>query len=118
MIIDKYTTNAIAFMNSKENEIIISFLKKHGAIKIGIFGSTARGEERPDSDIDILVEFSQTKSLLEFIGIRFELEEILGKKIDLFTEENLRPIIKNSVIEELVVIYDEGKENYLIFKKS
>lgn len=48
-------------MNPKENEIIISFLKKHGAIKIGIFGSTARGEERPDSDIDILVEFSEVK---------------------------------------------------------
>ena len=67
-------------MNPKENEIIISFLKKHGAIKIGIFGSTVRGEERPDSDSDILVEFSEVKGLLEFIGIGFELEDILGKK--------------------------------------
>ena len=96
-------------MNPRENEIIISFLKKHGAIKIGIFGSTARGEERPDSDIDILVEFSQTKSLFEFIGIGLDLGDILGKKIDLFREENLRPIIKNSVMEDLVVIYDEGR---------
>ncbi|MCC7573771.1 MAG: nucleotidyltransferase family protein [Candidatus Methanofastidiosum sp.] len=96
-------------MNSKENEIIISLLKKHGAIKIGIFGSYARGEERPDSDIDILVEFSETKGLLEFIGIGFELEDILGKKIDLFTEENLRPIIKANVMEDLVVIYEERK---------
>lgn len=96
-------------MNPKENEIIISFLKKHGAIKIGIFGSTARGEERPDSDIDILVEFSETKSLFEFIGIGLDLGDILGKKIDLFTEKNLRPSIKNSVMEDLVVIYD-GRE--------
>ncbi|HOI77450.1 MAG TPA: nucleotidyltransferase family protein [Methanofastidiosum sp.] len=96
-------------MNPKENEIIISFLKKHGAIKIGIFGSTARGEERPDSDIDILVEFSEVKDLLEFIGIGLDLGDILGKKIDLFTEENLRPIIKNSVMEDLVVIYDEER---------
>jgi hypothetical protein len=95
-------------MNPKENEIIISFLKKHGAIKIGIFGSTARGEERPDSDIDILVEFSEVKSLLEFIGIGLDLGDILGKKIDLFTEENLKPLIKNSVMEDLFVIYDEG----------
>jgi len=96
-------------MNPKENEIIISFLTKHGAKKIGIFGSTARGEERPDSDIDILVEFSETKSLFEFIGIGLDLGDILGKKIDLFTEKNLRPIIKNSVMEDLVVIYDEGR---------
>ena len=96
-------------MNPRENEIIISFLKKHGAIKIGIFGSTARGEERPDSDIDILVEFSEVKDLFEFIGIGLDLGDILGKKIDLFTEENLRPIIKNSVMEDLVVIYDEER---------
>jgi len=96
-------------MNQRENEIIISFLKKHGAIKIGIFGSIARGEERPDSDIDILVEFSEVKDLLEFIGIGLDLGDILGKKIDLFTEENLRPIIKNSVMEDLVVIYDEER---------
>ncbi|HII94218.1 MAG TPA: nucleotidyltransferase family protein [Candidatus Methanofastidiosum sp.] len=94
-------------MNPRENEIIISFLKKHGAIKIGIFGSTARGEERPDSDIDILVEFNEVKGLFEFIGIGLDLEDILGKKIDLFTEENLRLFIKDRVMEELVVIYDE-----------
>ena len=96
-------------MNPKENEIIISFLKKHGAIKIGIFGSTARGEERPDSDIDILVEFSEVKGLLEFIGIGLDLGDILSKKIDLFTEKNLRPIIKDRVMEELVVIYDKRR---------
>ncbi len=65
-------------MNPKENEIIISFLKKHGAKKIGLFGSVARGEERPDSDIDVLVEFSEVKGLLEFIG--FELEDFWLKK--------------------------------------
>lgn len=94
-------------MNPRENEIIISFLKKHGAIQIGIFGSIARGEERPDSDIDILVEFNEVKGLFEFIGIGLDLEDILGKKIDLFTEENLRLFIKDRVMEELVVIYDE-----------
>ena len=51
---------------------------KAGAKKIGLFGSVARGEERPDSDI--LVEFSETKNLFEFIGIGLDLADILGKK--------------------------------------
>ena len=91
---------------SERNKTLVSFLTKHGAKKIGLFGSVARGEDRPDSDIDVLVEFSEVKSLFEMVGIELDLADVLGKKIDLFREENLRPIIKNSVMEDLVVIYD------------
>ena len=97
-------------MNSSErNKKLVSFLTKHGARKIGLFGSVARGEERPDSDIDILVEFNEIKSLFEMVGIELDLADILGKKIDLVTEGSLSPYIKDKVMKDLVVIYDERK---------
>ena len=94
---------------SERNKTLVSYLTKQGAKKIGLFGSAARGEERLDSDIDVLVEFSEVKSLFEMVGIEIELTDMLGKKIDLVTEGNLSPYIKDKVMEDLVVIYDERK---------
>ncbi|KYC49656.1 MAG: Nucleotidyltransferase domain protein [Candidatus Methanofastidiosum methylothiophilum] len=94
---------------SERNKTLVSFLTKHGAKKIGIFGSTARGDERPDSDIDVLVEFSGDPSLLDVVIIEQEASEILGKKIDLVTEEALSPYIKDKVMREVVVIYEEQR---------
>ena len=101
-------------MNASErNKTLVSFLIKHGAKKIGLFGSVARGEERQDSDIDVLVEFSEVKSLFEMVGIELDLADVLGKKIDLVTEGNLSPYIKDKVMKDLVVIYDERKRGDL-----
>lgn len=94
---------------SERNKKLVSFLTKQGAKKIGLFGSVARGEERPDSDIDVLVEFNEIKSLFEMVGIELDLADILGKKIDLVTEGSLSPYIKDKVMKDLVVIYDERK---------
>ncbi|HEX2919565.1 MAG TPA: nucleotidyltransferase family protein [Bacteroidales bacterium] len=74
-------------------EIISSFLEKEGAKKIAVFGSYARGEEKPESDIDILVEFSESKSLLTLVRIERELSEFLGVKVDLLTEESIVHIL-------------------------
>ena len=60
---------------------IVSLIKKHGAKKITVFGSYARGEAKPKSDIDILVEFSERKSLLDIVGIEQELSDSLGMKV-------------------------------------
>jgi len=98
---------------SERNKTLVSFLIKHGAKKIGLFGSVARGEERSDSDIDVLVEFSGVKSLFEMVGIELELADILEKKIDLVTEGALSPYIKDNVMKDLVVIYDEKKRGDL-----
>ncbi|WP_269850075.1 nucleotidyltransferase family protein [Methanosarcina horonobensis] len=68
---------------------ISSFLEKEGATKVAIFGSYARGEEKPESDIDILVEFSETKGLLTLVRIERELSELLGVKVDLLTEASI-----------------------------
>jgi predicted nucleotidyltransferase len=85
-------------------ENISSFLKREGATKIAIFCSYARGEERPESDIDVLVEFSENKSLLTMVRIERELSEFIGVKVDLLTEESISPYLIDIVKMEAKVI--------------
>ena len=80
-------------------------LKKQGATKIAIFGSYARGEERTDSDIDVIVEFSEVKSLLELVRMERELQEALGTKVHLLTEKWISPYLIDIVRREMEVIY-------------
>ncbi|MBI4647321.1 MAG: nucleotidyltransferase family protein [Bacteroidia bacterium] len=85
----------------KRQEIIlkiIEYLKHYYPIKIGLFGSFSRGEEKPDSDIDILVSFKNTLSLLQIIRIERELSEIVERKIDILTE----PALKNQKLKEYI----------------
>ncbi|KYC46116.1 MAG: Nucleotidyltransferase domain protein [Candidatus Methanofastidiosum methylothiophilum] len=97
-------------MNSSErNKKLVSFLTKHGARKIGLFGSVSRGEERPDSDIDILIEFNGDPSLLDVVVIEQEASKLIGKKIDLVTEDALSPYIKDKVMKEVVMLYEEQR---------
>ena len=94
-------------MNNKREifEKIIKFLKNEGAKKISVFGSYVRGEEKEDSDIDIIVEFSESKSLLELVRIERELSEVLGIKVDLLTEKSISPYLIDSIRKEMEIIY-------------
>lgn len=85
-------------------EKISSFLEKEGSTKIAVFGSYARGEEKPESDIDVLVEFSETKSLLTLVRIERELSEFLGVKVDLLTEKSISPYLVDGIKMEAKVI--------------
>ena len=84
---------------------IITILQRHGVKKISIFGSYARGEANPQSDIDIIVEFSDRKSLLDLVGIEQELSETLGRKVDLLTEKSINPYLIDRIKKERLVIY-------------
>jgi predicted nucleotidyltransferase len=83
---------------------IARMLKKRGAIKVAVFGSYARGDQGPDSDLDIMVEFSERKSLLDIIGIEQELSDKLGLKVDLLTEKAISPYLIDRIRKEMVVI--------------
>ena len=83
---------------------ILPILKKYGVTRAGIFGSVVRGEAREDSDIDILVEIESRMSLLDFVGLKLELEEALGKPVDLGEYSEIKPIIKEQILEEEVPI--------------
>ena len=90
---------------SEIKNIILSHLKGFDPIKVGIFGSFARGDNKKGSDIDILVEFKESLSLLTLIKLENDLSEILGVKVDLVTTgavKNKR--IKKSIKKDLINI--------------
>jgi Predicted nucleotidyltransferases len=85
--------------------IILSHLKEYDPLKVGIFGSFARGDNKKDSDIDILVEFKESPSLLTLIKLENDLSEILGVKVDLVTTGALKnKRIKKSIKKDLINI--------------
>ena len=85
---------------------IVSILARYRVKKIAVFGSYARGEAKPESDVDILVEFSERKSLLDLVGIEQELSEALGVKADLLTEKSISPYLIDRIKKEMEVIYE------------
>ena len=93
--------DALAILRKHESVL----KKRFGIAKIGIFGSFARGEERPDSDIDVLVAFRNgEKTFDNFMGIKFYLEDVYGRKIDLVTEAALKPLIRDPILAEVVYV--------------
>ena len=85
-------------------EKIRPIMKEYGVKKGALFGSLVRGEMREDSDIDILVEIKRDISLLDFIGLKIEIEEALGRKVDLVEYCTITPLLKDKILEEQVVI--------------
>jgi len=83
---------------------IIPVLRRHDVRKAAIFGSYVKGEEKEDSDIDILVEFKGEKSLLDLAGLKIELQEILKRKVDVLTYNSLHPLLKDKILQEQKVI--------------
>ena len=83
---------------------IIPILKRNDIVKAGIFGSYAKGESKRGSDIDILVDIKKEISLLDFIGIKLELEEVLKKKVDLVEYSTIKPLIRERILHEQVEI--------------
>jgi predicted nucleotidyltransferase len=90
---------------SEIKNIILSHLKDYDVLKVGIFGSFARGDNKKGSDIDILVEFKESPSLLSLIKLENTLSEILGIKVDLVTTGALKnKRIKKSIMKDLISI--------------
>lgn len=92
-------------VNKSLTKKIIRLLARHNPKKIGIFGSFARNQESIKSDIDILVDFEEQKSLLDLIEIEMELSDALDRKIDLVTESSVHPYLKDYILKDLQVIY-------------
>ena len=83
---------------------ILPILQQYGVKRVGLFGSCVRGEMREDSDIDILVEIEKDISLLDFVGLKLEIEEALGKKVDLVEYNTIKPLLRERILNEQVVI--------------
>jgi len=84
--------------------IIIPILKKNGVVKAGIFGSYARGEAKKKSDIDLLVQFRETRSFLDVVRVERELGEKVGRKVDLVEYGIIHPKLKERILNEEVKV--------------
>jgi predicted nucleotidyltransferase len=78
------------------------FLISHGVRRLGLFGSHVRGEEREESDIDLIVEFEEGKKNYDnFIELCFFLEDLFGRKVDLLTPESISPFMRPYIEKEV-----------------
>ena len=84
---------------------IIATLRLYGVRKAAFFGSIVRGEQTANSDIDLLVEFEPHKSLLDLVGLKLDLEDLLKRKVDVITYKSLNPLIKDRILREQEVIF-------------
>lgn len=88
-------------------EKIAELCRRHHIQRLALFGSALRDDFKPDSDVDILVEFhpDYTPGLIKLAGIEIELSNMLGRKVDLRTPQDLSPYFRQEVIESAEVQY-------------
>ena len=86
----------------ERREEILRIAAGHGARDVRVFGSLARGEAGPDSDLDILVKLDPGRSLLDIIAIKQDLEDLIGCEVDVVTEAAISPYIREEVLRESV----------------
>jgi len=86
-------------LKDKRDEIL-RIAARHGAYNVRVFGSAARGEARPDSDIDFLVELAPDRSLFDLGGLLMELQDVLGCEVDVVTEKGLHWYIRDRILSE------------------
>ena len=91
---------------SFDTDKLIEMCRANDAAMVGVFGSVARGEDTLESDIDLMVRFSRKKSLLDIVRLERELSKVLGKKVDLLTEAAISPYMRDRILSELKVIYE------------
>lgn len=84
--------------------IILPILKDEGVLRSSLFGSVVRGEDTPESDVDILIEFPQGKSLLDLVALERKLEEALGRDVDVVTYRSVHPRLKIYIEKDEVQI--------------
>jgi predicted nucleotidyltransferase len=97
---DDPTEHRLARWLLDKRDEIQAVASRYGASRLRVFGSVARGEARPDSDLDLLVDLEPGRSLLDLGGLLMDLQELLGRKVDVVTERGLRPRVLESVLRD------------------
>ena len=93
---------ALADIIRENRDAIVSLAGKHGATQVRLIGSFARGEARPDSDLDLLVTWAEGTSLFDHAALMSELENLLGRKVDIASDGWVKPQIRESVYRDAV----------------
>jgi predicted nucleotidyltransferase len=81
---------------------ILDLALRHGARNVRVFGSLARGEGSEESDLDLLVTLGEGRSLLDIVGLKQDLEELVHRPVDVVTEQALSPYLREQVLAEAV----------------
>ncbi|MDX2269875.1 MAG: nucleotidyltransferase family protein [Bryobacter sp.] len=89
-------------LRTANREAILTLAHQHGARNLRIFGSVARGEQKPDSDLDLLVEWESGRTLLDHVGLVQDLESLLGVKVHLGTEKSLHWYLRENILAAAV----------------
>jgi predicted nucleotidyltransferase len=79
-------------------------VRRFDVLHLRLFGSAARDELRDDSDVDVLVEFSAPATFRQYMGLKFYLEDLLGRRVDLVTTKGLRQEFRPTVEQEAIVV--------------
>ena len=85
---------------SSKRQQVLALAAAQGAYNVRVFGSAAKGLDHDGSDLDLLVELPLGTSLLHIVGLQFDLEDALGVKVDLCTERDLHPALKDRILSE------------------
>lgn len=85
---------------------LIEICERNDVARIGVFGSTARGDENEHGDIDLLVEFSTRKSLLALVALERQISTALGRKVDLLTEAAISSYLRDRIMRDVRIIYE------------
>ena len=93
---------AVKSMLTSRRAEIVGITSRYGIRNVRVFGSFARGEDRPSSDIDLLVDLDRGHSLLDLIAAKQDLEDLLGRSVDVVTARSLNSYVRDSVLNDAV----------------
>ena len=96
----KTLTEVKYYLSQQKSKLVAQYAVK----ELGIFGSYVRDEQQPDSDLDILIDFDEYPSLLEFIGLEQALSEQLDLPVDLVMKSDLKPRLRQRILQEVVYL--------------
>jgi predicted nucleotidyltransferase len=86
----------------QQKKNILAIARQHGIVRLRLFGSIVRGEETPQSDIDLLVDLEPGRSMFDLGGALIQLQELLRRKVDIVTEGGLHWYLKEKIMQEAV----------------
>lgn len=97
-------------MNIEEvKKIITPILQQYGVTRASVFGSVARGEAKPESDVDLLVQIGHLPfGIWGFVALKQDLEQVLNKKVDIISEAALNPLLEKKIKHDLTSIYERA----------
>lgn len=98
-------------LDTQAEEKIVAIAKEAGITYVALFGSVARGEGRPDSDIDLAIRFGRSYTLFDLAGVQIALAEALGKTVDVIPIDDAYPFVRESMAADLIVLLQDTPDD-------